>query len=355
MRLKEDLIIPKTYKNLSIDLDDEYQDLDFYKMRQSNYNYIKRKYDDIYRKSGKYVGLYKNESEKLGYFFVSKSILFKKTHIYPAYTRYLELLEFGFLSNELEEVEFLIDYLYYYCRACGGTYLKIKTKEKEFAPFYELIKKYNYTEDDKYLYIDLEPIDYEFARHLVHYEDDKLTIRDLYFLQVMGFDIFRDKCVANLYKDRYIIVDRKTKRISYPDNIINRPTKYDKLNKNSYSLMFYLIREAYYHHDKVLDMGFKIEGYDYELIQVGYKLVSFVDIKNIDYCTTRSDFYDFATKAYKEHDISSLDIFVNVRFKFKKFYAGYSLNSVFLSKYAGEQIEKPKSLLERIGFFKIND
>ena len=42
MRRKDFELEAKTYGNLSIDLDDEYQDMDFYKRKESNYNYIKR-------------------------------------------------------------------------------------------------------------------------------------------------------------------------------------------------------------------------------------------------------------------------------------------------------------------------
>ena len=43
MRINNFELEAKTYKNLSIDLQDEYSYMDFYKRKESDYNYIKRK------------------------------------------------------------------------------------------------------------------------------------------------------------------------------------------------------------------------------------------------------------------------------------------------------------------------
>ena len=65
MRIKDFELEAKTYKNLSIDLEDEYSYMDFYKNKESDYNYIKRKYESNYNKSGYYIGLYEDESIKI--------------------------------------------------------------------------------------------------------------------------------------------------------------------------------------------------------------------------------------------------------------------------------------------------
>ena len=43
MRVKGIELEEKTFNNLSIDLEDEYTYMDFYKQKKSDYNYIKRK------------------------------------------------------------------------------------------------------------------------------------------------------------------------------------------------------------------------------------------------------------------------------------------------------------------------
>ena len=70
--------------------------MDFYKLHESDYNYIKRKYERNYSKSGYYIGLYEDEYIKRGYFYVCENMLLKDEHIYQKHTSYMELLEFGF-------------------------------------------------------------------------------------------------------------------------------------------------------------------------------------------------------------------------------------------------------------------
>ena len=341
MRIEDDILIAKTYNDLFIDLDDEYMDMDFYK-----YNYIKTKYKPNYMKPGKYIGLYREGWEKVGYFYVSSLMGLKPVHTFPRYTRYFELLEFGFLNNNIEEVKFLIDYLIYYCRTMAGTFLKIKTTENDFNPFYELIKKYPHTSDAKYLYIDLDPIEYEFTKHLVSYEGDQLTIKDLYHLYSIGFEVYKDSCIMNLQNDEIIKIDRKTANIIYPNRFINIPNKYLKLNKNSYNLISYISFEKYNLLNKTIQMDYRLPGYDYELIKIDNKLLSFVNFKDIDACTTREDFPYFAFEAYVNNGFTSLHIITNAKFDFKHYYPRHRLQFVYLPKYCGEETEK--SLIQRI-------
>ena len=81
-------------EGLHIEKDDEYMDMDYYKHegKNSEYNYIKRKYEPNYNKSGDYISLYRdNYSEKLGYYYISAILSVKPIRNYPAYSRYCEL------------------------------------------------------------------------------------------------------------------------------------------------------------------------------------------------------------------------------------------------------------------------
>ena len=127
-----------------------------------------RKYEHNYNKSGSYIGLYEDESIKRGYFYVVENMLLKDEHIYKKNTSYCELLEFGFTNNDLEQVNFLIDYLYYYVKHIGASFLKVKVKEKDFNKFYDLLKKFKYTKYKNYIYIKVDKVKFDNLRYLNH-------------------------------------------------------------------------------------------------------------------------------------------------------------------------------------------
>lgn len=118
----------KQQNNLLIDLDDENSYMDYYREKTSNYNYIKRKYSSSYSKSGKYIDLYNND-EKLGYFYTSCRLATNPIYKYSNYTRYLELIEFGFNNNNIEQIYFLLDYLIEYASQNNCNFIQIKTKK----------------------------------------------------------------------------------------------------------------------------------------------------------------------------------------------------------------------------------
>lgn len=168
--------------------------MDYYREKTSNYNYIKRKYSSSYSKSGKYIGLYNND-EKLGYFYTSCRLATKPIYKYSNYTRYLELIEFGFNNNNIEQIYFLLDYLIEYASQNSCNFIQIKTKKKSFIKFYELLQRYPHTIDNDYIYLDIEPIKYDFLNHITNYDNDKISLKDLYS---MGFKIKKDVCYFNL-------------------------------------------------------------------------------------------------------------------------------------------------------------
>ena len=345
MRRKDFELEAKTYGNLSIDLDDEYQDMDFYKFKESNYNYIKRKYINNYQNSGYYVGLYENESTKRGYFYVCENMLLKNEHIYPKHTRYIELLEFGFNNNDINQVNFLIDYLYYYCQGLGAQFLKIKTKEKAFCKFYELIKKFNHTAYKDYIYIDIVPLEFENLKHLKKYKGDKLTFKELYHLNQIGFDFDEEKGVLNLYNDQYIKIDRKTRRFTYSSVFKNLKddSRFNYWNADSSALIHYFKMNYYDICNNGVIFDYKIRGLeDREFIRSGKKLITLEHEKYLKDYRLKEEIADFAKEVCSKTDILSMDIVMNSYFRWKSYYASVSSVWVYLYKYfeGEEEIEE---------------
>lgn len=340
MLLKEGTINEKKGNGMFIEFDDEYMDMDFYLHKTSDYNYIKRKYSPNYMKYGSYISLYTdNYEEKLGYFYLACLMSVKPIYKFSSYTRYAELLEFGFNNNNLEQIKFLLDYLIEYAALRGCFFIKVKTKEKSFEKFYELLRTYKHTEDEKYIYLDFKPIKHKFAKHLINYEGDKVSIEELYHLHQMKFDVKKDVCIYTLKDNQRFIVDRKTRKITYPEKMVNIDKKYYKLNQDSFNLMHLVIFDDYEYKNKIIDVGYKLEGYDYKLIKVDDTLLTFENFKHDENYKIYDDFYNFATKAYKEYGFYVLHVCGPATFEFKTFYAKFSKEWTFLPKYAGEDVD----------------
>lgn len=334
MFLKQIELKEKKENNLSIDLNDEYSYMDYYRENTSDYNYIKRKYSSSSSKSGKYVGLYIDGNEKLGYFYVSCRISQKPIYKYSSYTRYVELLEFGFNNNNLDQINFLLNYLIEYTSIKSCCFIQIKTKEKSFDKFYELLRKFPHTEDSNYIYLDVNPINYEFLTHIISYDTDNITIKDLYHLYSLGFKIEQDFCKFTLYDNDSIIVNRHTKEITYPSRIVNMRNKFKKLNTNSYSLIHLIINNNYKFANKKIIIDYKIKNFNFKLIKVDNELFSF-DKELYD---NKILFLNFALIAFRKLDFISIYFCNQERFKLQTLYSSLGTLQINLPNY----IEKNK-------------
>lgn len=342
MRIKDFELEAKTYNNLSIELYDEYSYMDFYREKESDYNYIKRKYDRTYTKSGYYVGLYEDESIKRGYFYVSENMLLKDEHIYKKNTSYAELLEFGFNNNNIDQVNFLIDYLYYYVQHIGASFLKVKTKEKDFYKFYELLKKFKYTEYNDYIYIKIEKIKFENLKYLKKYKKDKLSFKELYHLNQIGFNFKKTKGFLPLNNNECIIIDRKTRKITYPNSFknVSKDSKYNYLNYSSLALIHYIKSNLYETLNENIELDYKINGLeDYELIKIGRRLLSLEKDKFIKDYQIKDSVKDFAKIVCTNSNITSMNVIIECGFRWKSYYASLSSIWIYLAKYINEDDE----------------
>ena len=203
--------------------------------------------------------------------------------------------------------------------------------------FYELLRTYKHTEDEKFIYLEFEPVNYEFAKHLISYEDDKITIKELYHLNQMGFEIQRDICKYELYDKDCFIVDRKTRKVTYPDRIINLKAKHYKLGQDALNIMQLVIFDDYTYSKKIVDTDFKIDGYDYSFIKIDDDLFTFDRFKYDDNYRVTEVFAPLCQKAYTEYDCSMLYICGEAKFDFKTFYARFSKEHNVLHKYAKKE------------------
>lgn len=345
MRINGYEIEAKTFENLSIELDDEYSYMDFYKNKESDYNYIKRKYESNYSKSGYYIGLYENENEKRGYFYVCENMLLKEHYIYKKHTRYMELLEFGFNNNNLKQINFLIDYLYYYCQHSAAQFLKIRTSEKSFEKFYELIKsKFKYTTYKNYIYINIESIKFESLKYLKNYKRDKLTFKELYHLNQIGFVMSKTKGILTLRNGQCIVIDRRTRKLTYPEMFKNLKENsiFNYFNYHSCALIHYIHSHFYDIEDNNIEFDYVIEGLeDLSFIKIGRKLVTLdKDIFIKDY--RLNDYVpEFAELVCTKTNILSMDVIVECSFIWKSYYANVGSIWIYLHKYVeDEEVEE---------------
>lgn len=312
-------------EGLHIETHDEYQDMDYYRSKgeKSDYNYVKRRYESNYNKSGTYISLYKdNYSVKLGYYYISSILSVKPISNYPAFTNYCELLEFGFINNDVEDVKFLINNMLDFASECNSKFLKVKTKEKSFKKFYDLLRTYPHKEDKTHIYLKVINKKLQKHRYLKHYKSDKLSIRELYHLYAARFNILKDKCVLELPDNKEIVVYRKSRKVKYPENFKYISEKYKTFNQYSMDLISFYKMSAYEYKDKIVDTNFRIEGYDYDFIKIGRELHAYKDFKyEKDDYKIKEYFVDFAMKASEELGLNVLHICSEATLKLKTLYA----------------------------------
>lgn len=341
MRIKDFELEAKTFDNLTIELEDEYMYMNFYKYQKADFNYIKRRYEENYSKSGYYVGLYEDESIHCGYFYIYENMLLKAEHIYPKHTRYMELLEFGFNKNNVYQANLFVDYLYYYCQSLGANFLKVKTTEKVFNKFYELLKKFKYTVYKEYMYIEIAAKEFENLKHLKPYKGDKLSFKDLYHLNEIGFDFDVEKGVLVLPDGNRIEINRKTKKITYPLMVKNlsEDSKFNYFNYDSCALVHYIKSHFYDIENHDIELDYKIKGFENrELIKIGQKLITLEKGKYIDDYQIKDEIVDFAKAVCENTNIISMDVIMDCGFRWKNYYASLSSIWIYLPKYVyGEE------------------
>ena len=330
---------------LHIEDDDEYKYMDFYRYdgKDSDYNYIKRKYEPNYNKSGDYISLYKdNYSEKLGYYYLTSILSIKPIYKYPGYTIYGELLEFGFVNNNLDEVKFLLDNMFEYASKCNMKFIKVKTKEKSFNKFYELLRTYKHTEDEKNIYLAVKNTKPERYKYLKHYKNDRLTMKELYHLLGARFKVLKNTCELELPNDEKFVVNRKTRKVSYPKRFINLSNKLTTFSKEALDLMQVYSMSAYDYKDDIIDTNYHINGFNYTVVKAGSEILAGREVKYIENSYDKKDnFMDFVIKAHDEHGIRVLHVCEGSKFYVKSIWSTCSKEWNYLPSII-EEYKNPK-------------
>lgn len=198
---------------------------DFYDIGQWSDSYSTIKlgyYDENYK--AKYSDIafcIKNEKGIFGYFITYNIVNIDKNEIIPLYSRKLVLYDFAVDSNSYAKYgKMLIDHLLNYAINNGYKAIEIKKIDKYQFFFSFLNRHYQLTEDNNSFYLLIDnPIIDDSKKHLVLYDDDKIKIDDLYFLNNLGFSILKKTIKLELINNEKIIIDRISGIIEFPSNV----------------------------------------------------------------------------------------------------------------------------------------
>lgn len=239
------------------------------------------------------VSMY-DDFELRGYFATKISFLREDISNYQKYDRYIDLLEFGINLNDRTMVLLLIDYLKYYAKTEGTTFIRVNKVYEEFSYFYELLEdNYNAKLIDGSYYIEVEcPINYLDLEHLRIYEDDSISIDLLYYLYYIGYRIEKDVCRMTFYNKDELVINRKDLKITLPESIINLNEQelYAKNNIDIYFLLYFINTNYHDILKNKLEIGYKINNDCYAKLKnkliaskkEKYDYISIIDFDDVD-------------------------------------------------------------------------
>ncbi|MBQ7906559.1 MAG: hypothetical protein IJ309_01145 [Clostridia bacterium] len=265
-----------------IHIEDEYTYSGWWQEEEDpGYNYTRDKSEQLYSACG-YVCQY-FDSNIEGFVGSALYALSEDKYGFSKYDRYVEMVEFGWDDSCLISSSYLIDYFIEYARYVGAKFIRIPNKE-DFPKFYSKIIPWvdDTYENDCYIISIDDPIVYDEYIHIKHYDEDFVTVEDLYFLHYIGYEIGRDACFFKLF-DCEISIDRHTGIITFPSYIYSECESPTIFSTRYYPLLCMI---KYYCnsikiHSLVYDV--KIDGFDYDFAYMGNdRLVVFEDITRSD-------------------------------------------------------------------------
>lgn len=184
--------------------------------------------------------------DALGYIKVYNVINVEKNDIIPPYSKKLVLYDFAVSVKAYAKYGLiLINHLINYAKDYGYKAIEIK-KVKKYGFFLDFLnrhfklKEYN----DKYYILIDKPKIKPSEKHLLIYDDDNITIENLYFLYDQGFSIGKKVAKLKLTDKELISVDRTSGKIKFPTNveILNDEVVLNSHTKSVVSLIY----EMYY-------------------------------------------------------------------------------------------------------------
>lgn len=161
----------------------------------------------------------------IGYYFVTSKLVTSDDEIIPKYFRKLVLYDFAIDARSYAKLgKELINHLIKFATKNGYSAIEIKNI-KEYSFFVNFINRYYKTKefnDSIYILIDNFKVKTK-EKNLRIYNDDMVTIEDLYFLYDLNFKVLRKTLNYKLDEDKFIEVDRISGKILFPEgvNLIN--------------------------------------------------------------------------------------------------------------------------------------
>lgn len=221
----------------------------------------------------------------------------------------------------------LINYMVEFATKNGYQSIEIQKVER-YSFFLNFIKRhYKYKEDEKSIYLLINnPHICSSMKYINHYKDDLISISDLYYLYDLNFNILRNTCKLKLRNNEYIIIDRKTLKVSFPSFVkLNKDEViYDESIKGLIHLVFNYEKEITIDFDKNNPFEF-----------VAYIDKDVYNSKSLQKLNSDIDYlFDLLEKGYNNIYSYAIDYDVNGRsFNFniagtsiEKFIERYSLN-----------------------------
>ncbi len=198
-----------------------------------------------------------------GYFLANQEINTGNNSNIPLYSKELIICDFVVDSKAYSKYsKKLIDFMIKY--AIHNSYSVITFyKSDEYSVFNNFINRHYNVKliDEKYyLFID-NPKIRSYQRHLTIYDNDNISIENIYFLYDLGFDVLKTKCRYKLNDNEEISVDRKTGIITFPSNV--EITSEVVLNDYTRTLV-YTVKGMYHANDiKNVDITYYVNNPNY--------------------------------------------------------------------------------------------
>lgn len=218
------------------------------------------------------------DGDETAYFICEKKYLPCDKHGYFSYDTYLNVLEFGIDDEAIDDFDLLVDYLFEFARYMGVKFIKVSKKES-FTNFYSLITPYATANESDCFILNVEKTNlYEDFLHLRLYDDDFLTFEELCFLQCRNFTLTRDNCFLKIGDD-VLSVDRKTRKITFPNFVKNDGALPLLLDKENCGLIAFLSTELNLAKTLGLTVGVQIADLSQRFAFLGeQKLLVFNDV-----------------------------------------------------------------------------
>ena len=201
---------------------------------------------------------------KFGYFLAYCETNRGNKEYIPLNSKELVLYDFAVECRAYAKFsKILINYMIDYAKYNGYNAISFK-KIEEYKYFNEFLKKnYKINETDDIYYILIEnPRIKTCQKHLNIYNNDSISLDDLYFLYALKCNILKNRCTLKLSDNYCVSVDRKTGIIYFPENV-KIIKDHVLLNDITRNLIYLIILMHYTDKIEPLDVYYDLEHQNY--------------------------------------------------------------------------------------------